>query len=93
MAQTIQCDDCLRTFNNENAFKCHRTRQSKLSAQKRCGYKRRLRESIAQRDIAQRQVADMDPIEIVEKVNALTASLYVGVLTMAYTTSWGDRRT
>ena len=70
MAQTIQCDDCLRTFNNENALKCHRTRQSKLSAQKRCGYKRRLRESIAQRDIAQHQVADMDPIEIVEKVNA-----------------------
>jgi hypothetical protein len=62
----IQCDDCLRTFNNENAFKCHRTRQSKLSVQNKCGYKRRLKESIAQRDIAKVKLLELDSAKLLE---------------------------
>jgi len=45
-------------------------RESSKLENERCGYKRRIKDLVSKRNVAQRQIVDMDPIEIVEKVNA-----------------------
>lgn len=64
------CVDCQKVFKNSQAIRCHIYRESTKSATEKCGYKRRLKDLALKRNAAQRPIAGMDPIEIVDKVNA-----------------------
>ena len=74
----ITCSDCKREFENENALKCHRYRESNKKPEDRCGYieerkRKKAHEVIEKREkrkMAKMQLAELDPSEVIETVNA-----------------------
>ena len=74
----ITCSDCKREFENENALKCHRYRESNKKPEDRCGYieerkRKKAQDAIEKKEkkkMAKMQLAALDASEVIETVNS-----------------------
>lgn len=65
----LTCSDCHKIFQSTQALRCHTYRESNKPPAQRCGQKRIRQQLLVQRNVAQRQIADWDPLEVVNTVN------------------------